>query len=64
MNVKMYSVPEAIVSELNLKDYRQSDGKGNYVLSSRDLRCYGIDKAISEGAVLIQADEEKQKFNK
>ena len=28
MNVKMYSVPEAIVSELNLKDYRQSDGKG------------------------------------
>lgn len=55
----MYSVPEAIVSELNLKDYRQSDGKGNYLLSSRDLRCYGIDKAISEGAVLV-----KQKFNK
>lgn len=59
----MYAVPGAIASELNLKDYRQTDGKGNYLLSQRDLRCYGIEKALEEGAVELTADEAKIMFN-
>lgn len=63
MNVKMYAVPGAIASELNLTDYRQTDGKGNYLLSQRDLRCYGIEKALEEGAVELTADKAKIMFN-
>lgn len=59
----MYAVPGPIASELNLKDYRQSDGKGKYLLSQRDLRCYGIEKALEEGAVELTADEAKRMFN-
>lgn len=59
----MYAVPDAIASELNLKDYRQTDGKGNYLLSQRDLRCYGIEKALEEGAVELTAAEAKIMFN-
>jgi hypothetical protein len=63
MNIKMYAVPGAIASELNLTDYRQTDGKGNYLLSQRDLRCYGIEKALEEGAVELTADKAKIMFN-
>ncbi len=59
----MYAVPGAIASELNLTDYRQTDGKGKYLLSQRDLRCYGIEKALEEGAVELTADEAKIMFN-
>lgn len=59
----MYAVPGQIASELNLKDYRHSDGKGNYLLSQRDLRCYGIENALEEGAVELTADEAKRMFN-
>lgn len=59
----MYAVPVAIASELNLTDYRQTDGKGNYLLSQRDLRCYGIEKALEEGAVELTADKAKIMFN-
>lgn len=63
MNVKIYAVPGAIASELNLTDYRQTNGKGKYLLSQRDLRCYGIEKALEEGAVELTADEAKIMFN-
>lgn len=59
----MYAVPGAIASELNLTDYRQTDGKGKYLLSQRDLRCYGIEKALEEGAVELTADKAKIMFN-
>lgn len=59
----MYAVPGAIASELNLADYRQTDGKGKYLLSQRDLRCYGIEKALEEGAVELTADKAKIMFN-
>ncbi len=59
----MYAVPGAIALELNLTEYRQTDGKGNYLLSQRDLRCYGIEKALEEGAVELAADEAKIMFN-
>lgn len=59
----MYAVPDAIASELNLTGYRQTDGKGKYLLSQRDLRCYGIEKALEEGAAELTADEAKIMFN-
>ena len=38
----LYSVPEAIASELHLTRIRVHDGKGFYLLSASDLRPYGI----------------------
>ncbi len=59
----IYSVPESIAGELNLTAYRAHDGKGHVLLSGRDLMIYGIEKAISEGAEELTAEEAKDKFN-
>ena len=58
----LYSVPEAIASELLLTRIRVHDGKGFYLLSASDLRPYGIAKALAEGAVTVTAEEAKIKF--
>lgn len=58
----LYSVPEAIASELHLTRIRVHDGKGFYLLSASDLRPYGIAKALAEGAVTVTAEEAKIKF--
>lgn len=60
---RMYSVPDAIAQELRLGDYRRHDGEGHTLLSARDLTAYGVEKALSEGAVEITAEEAKEKFN-
>lgn len=61
-NVIMYAVPEPIVSVLQLTAIRRSDGRGLYLLSTSDLRPYGVDRALSEGAMQLTADEAKSKF--
>ena len=58
----LYSVPEAIASELHLTRIRVHDGKGFYLLSASDLRPYGIAQALAEGAVTVTAEEAKEKF--
>lgn len=63
MKIKMYSVPDKIAADLGLAELRISDGSGHYLLSSQDLRAYGIDRAVSDGAVGILAAEAKEKFN-
>jgi hypothetical protein len=63
MNEKMYAVPGVIVRELRLADYRRTDGKGTYLLCRRDLHCYGVDKALEEGAVELTPAEAKTMFN-
>lgn len=63
MSKKIYSVPENIVSGLGLKKYRKGDGSGHYLLSALDLRCYGIDKALEDGAEELTAEQAKEKFN-
>ena len=60
--VTMYAAPEAIASELRLTKMRRSDGKGLYLLSASDLRPYGINRALSEGAVAMTAKEAKSHF--
>ena len=58
-----YSVPEKIVRELCLTELRRSDGQGNYLLSQADLRPYGVEKAVAEGAKEITNEEVQNKFN-
>ncbi|EJX03099.1 hypothetical protein EVA_08790 [gut metagenome] len=58
-----YAVPEAIVRELGLTGLRRDDAKGHWLLSAGDLRPYGIDKALSEGARTVTAEEVKEMFN-
>jgi hypothetical protein len=57
-----YSVPEGIALVLGLAPYRRTDGKGNYLLSANDLRAYGLDKALSEGATGILASQVLKQF--
>lgn len=59
----MYSVPEKIAVNLGLSKLRKPDGDGCYLLSSQDLRAYGIDRALSEGARGLTKTEAKEMFN-
>ena len=54
---RLFSVPEAIATELNLTELRTHDGAG------RDLAIYGIDKALDEGAEELSPDEAKEIFH-
>lgn len=58
-----YAVPEAIARELCLTQLRRSDGHGRYLLSQGDLRPYGIDKAVAEGARPVTDQEVQNMFN-
>lgn len=58
-----YAVPEAIARELCLTQLRRSDGHGSYLLSQGDLRPYGIDKAVAEGARTVTDQEVQNMFN-
>lgn len=58
-----YAVPEAIARELCLTQLRRSDGHGRYLLSQGDLRPYGIDKAVAEGARTVTDQEVQNMFN-
>ena len=60
--VTVYAVPEAIASELNLSRIRVHDGKGFYLLSASDLRPYGIERALGEGAATLTFEEAKTRF--
>lgn len=60
---RLFSVPEAIAAELNLTELRTHDGTGRVLLSGRDLMCYGIDKALEEGAEELSSDEAKEIFH-
>lgn len=60
---RLFSVPEAMASELNLTELRTHDGKGRVLLSGRDLACYGLEKAVEDGAEEITPDEAKEIFN-
>ena len=58
----LYSVPEAIASELHLTRIRVHDGNGFYLLSASDLRPYGIERALGEGAATLTFEEAKTRF--
>ncbi len=63
MKATKYAVCEGIARTLHLVEYRRTDGKGMYLLSSMDLRCYGIERAIDEGAIPLSDKEAKDMFN-
>lgn len=63
MRIKMYSVPESIAADLGLTGLRSTDGSGNYLLSSQDIRAYGFARAIADGATGLTVEEAKEKFN-
>lgn len=63
MRTTMYAVCEGIARALHLEDYRRCDGNGMYLLSSMDLRCYGIERAMDEGAIPLSGKEAKKMFN-
>jgi hypothetical protein len=46
-----YLTPKRIAEKLNLTSIRKSTAEGMYLLSEFDLQPYGIEKAISEGAI-------------
>lgn len=46
-----YLTPEPIVEVLGLTQIRKSTSAGLFLLSEYDLAPYGIDKAVSEGAI-------------
>ena len=60
---RLFSVPEAIATELNLTELRTHDGAGRVLLSGRDLAIDGIDKALDEGAEELSPDEAKEIFH-
>ena len=48
-----YLVPQEIVERLNLTKIRKSTPTDMFLLSEYDLAPYGVEKAVSEGAVPI-----------
>lgn len=60
---RLFSVPEAIASELNLTEIRRHDGHGHALLSGRDLACYGVDEAVADGAEELTPEGAKERFN-
>jgi hypothetical protein len=63
MNSNLYfAVPARIAAELGLTAYRRTDGNGYYMLSNTDLRPYGLERALTEGAFGLRADEGLKKF--
>ena len=60
---RLFSVPEAIATELNLTELRTHDGAGRVLLSGRDLAIYGIDKALDEGRGGYRPMRQKEIFH-
>lgn len=54
-NIDYYICPCVIADALRLMDIRHGSETDGFVLSSSDLAPYGIDRAISEGAQLVDS---------
>jgi hypothetical protein len=53
--IDYYICPCSIVLALRLMDIRHGSEADGFVLSSSDLAPYGIDRAVSEGAQLVDS---------
>lgn len=51
-----YLVPQSIAESLQLTRIRKSSAGGLFLLSEYDLQPYGIDRAISEGAMELSGN--------
>ena len=58
-----YAVPESVAQALGLTELRRSDGNGYRLLSVGDLRPYGVELAVSDGATVVSAEEIADRFN-
>ena len=62
-SVYIYLVPKSIADHVRLTDIRLKTPDGRYILSSQDLRLYGLDNALRDGAEPMPLDEAKEKYN-
>lgn len=62
MEIKMYAAPAAVAEALRLTEIRRRDKAGKYLLSSVDLRGYGIERAMGEGAEVLTRAEARERF--
>jgi hypothetical protein len=63
MTQKFYAVPSSIAEALKLTKLRKMDADGCFLLAGFDLQGYGIERAIREGAEVIDSAEAHTRFN-
>ena len=61
--VKVYLSPKSVADHLHLTDIRLQTPEGLYILSSQDIRAYGREEALHDGAVEISLEECKETYN-
>lgn len=63
MTQKFYAVPATIAEALKLTKLRKMDADGCFLLAGFDLQGYGIERAIKEGAEVIDSSAARARFN-
>lgn len=61
--VKVYLSPRSVAEHLHLTDIRLQTPEGRYILSSQDIRAYGREEALHDGAVEMSLEECKETYN-
>ena len=61
--VKVYLVPRSVAEQLRLTDIRLQTPDGRYILSAHDIRPYGLENALRDGAVEMPVEEAKEKYH-
>lgn len=61
--VIVYLSPKSVADFLHLTDIRLQTPEGLYILSSQDIRAYGREEALHDGAVEMSLEKCKEKYH-